>query len=174
MVRLQVGDIVTVTPGSYERAGSFSAHDRLGIRDDSPPLRITRVFAERVIVRGALIRGTDASIYVWRHHIETVNGVNPTTGVAPRPLGTKPADTDEMTYIGLDHPGIQWLFQDMGAYADNKGWCSTYDDLARDLGIPAREEEHDVEVSHNGITISATIRATSLEQAEERLRAMLV
>lgn len=174
MVHVNVGDSVTVTTRTYDRAGSD--YRRVDITDrinESGDLRVTRVYADTLIIRGPILPdGSVGSFIAWKHDILTRNGRDARTGerpVVPRKLGTKPEDTPELTHIGTDHPGIQWLFQDMAQFADNKGWCSTYDDLAIELGIPPREHEYDVSHTHNGIMVYATIRAVNEETAQEKL-----
>lgn len=176
MVNVRVGDRITVIPQMYERVGTNSwpqEFDLLG----SQELMVTRVTSARVIARGELSTGQDASIWVWNSedttNIVTVNGRLVSSGLIPRKLGTKPEDTDEMTYIGIDHPGIQWLFEDMGEYADGRSWCGDYDRLARELGIPGRKREFGVVVERNGIQIRATLRDVSLEAATAQLESML-
>ena len=141
MVQLQVGDRVTLQPQLYTRAGLDSYPSSFRVEEDEV-LVVTRVYRESFLARGPLCNGQDVSIRSPNDHIVSVNGADPVTGVAPRKLGTKPDDTEDMTYIGLDHPGIQWLFEDMGKYADGKNWCAEYDALCVRLGIPARPRPH--------------------------------
>lgn len=88
----------------------------------------------------------------------------------PRKLGVRPAEEDwpeGVELIDVDHPGIQWLFDDLGAYADGKGWCSEYDRLCRDVGIPGRPQDYNVTRTLNGIQIRATIKARSQQEAND-------
>ena len=96
---------------------------------------VTRVYPSRLMVRPA---GEDYSYTMDRDAAEVVDLES------IRPYGRKPQDTEEQIYIGLDHPGIQWLFDDMGRLADERGWCSEYDSLCTDLGIPPRRPFHEV------------------------------
>ncbi len=177
MIDMNVGDVVTVQTRAYDRAGTsyrtVTITDRMNA---SGELRISRVYRDTLLVRGPILSGGRyASFTMYKTQLNSVNGLDPDTGAAPivpRALGEKPEDTPEMTYIGLDHPGIQWLFQDMGKFADNVGWCETYDNLAEEFGIPAREEEFQVSVTHNGVVVSATIKARDSEAAEEILLGM--
>lgn len=93
---------------------------------------------------------------------------------APRKLGTKPEDTEEMTYIGIDHPGIQWLWDDMGTYADQQGYCPQYDALAIRLGIPGRPRDFTVRSTIGGIEVSATLKARSQREANEQFAKTLL
>lgn len=87
----------------------------------------------------------------------------------PRRLGQKPEDTDDMIYVPINHPGLQWLFDDMGRYADEQGYCSQYDALTARLGIPGRPRDFNVTHTINGITVSAVIQARSQKEAKEQL-----
>lgn len=179
MTRINVGDTIRVHAGRYTRAGG--AYGGTNIRvEANTTLVVTRVYRDQLIARGPIIDAqTEASVYVSNvvggrditHHNNMPADLVET---GPRRLGVKPEDTAELTHIGLDHPGIQWLFRDMGAYANEKGWCRTYDDLASDLGIPPRETEWNVSRTVDGVFITATINAVTMQQAEDRLTAMLV
>ncbi len=179
MVQIRVGDRVTVRPRNYWRIGNAS-HRQIAVleRHNDTQLLVTRVYEATVYVRGPIHpNGGDASIDVPRAEIISVNGINPQTGqppVIPRKLGVKPEDTEELTHISVDDPRIQWLFQDMANFAEGKNWCSLYDELAEELGIPGREREWEVDVHRNGITMYATISARSETDARAKLEALLV
>lgn len=83
----------------------------------------------------------------------------------PRKLGQKPEDTDEMIYVSTDDPGIQWLWEDMATFAEGKRWCSQYDELAAELGIPGRPDDHEVSITVNGVEFFTEIRAHSEAEA---------
>lgn len=94
-----------------------------------------------------------------------------------RPMGQKPEDTEDMTYIGTDHPGIQWLWDDMSRYASRKNWCGDYDRLVAELGIPGRKQRFNVfrEVAINGVRarLGRGVMARSQEEAEAELGPVL-
>lgn len=166
---MRVGDIITATHGFAERAGSDSYQSTLTVQPDTQ-LRVTRIFAERIIVRGRFnISGEwrDASVYLPYDRILTVNSQPYVAQDGVRRLGQKPDDTDEMTYIGIDHPGLQWLFEDMAAYADNQRWCGEYDALCIRLGLPARPRDFTVSLERGGITIMSTVKARSQAEANQ-------
>lgn len=180
MVRINVGDTITAQYGVYYRTGSAS-YDSVRItreRADALQLRVTRVYEDSVLARGPLY-GTsrNVTIRVGRHAIATVNGVDPRTGevpIPPRPWGTPPEDTDEQTYIHQDDPGIQWLWEDLAAYAKSKSWCADYEALAERMGIPGREQEWVANATlADGTVVSSTINATTQERADEQLRTRL-
>jgi hypothetical protein len=181
MVQIRVGDIVTVRPKNYSRAGSGYRNATITDQmNESGKLRVTRVYSSTAIVRGPInVNGSDGSFTLWKHEITSVNGIDPETNeapVKPRKLGEKPADTDDVPYIhiGIDDPGIQWLFEDMAAFADKQIWCRQYDDLCEQLGIPGREQDWEVEVTRGDITMYATITAHTYKDAQAKLEALLV
>jgi hypothetical protein len=73
----------------------------------------------------------------------------------PRALGEKP-EGDE--FIGQDHPGIQWLFEDMGKYATQTG----------------RPKNFKVTKTINGFEIVRTYKARSKAEAEKLFAADLL
>lgn len=85
----------------------------------------------------------------------------------PRRLGERPEDTEEMTHIGTDDPRIQWLFEDMGKYATDKGWCPEYDALCARLSIPGRPRDFAVNRTVNGVEFRTTVKARSQKEANE-------
>ena len=92
---------------------------------------------------------------------------------APRPrrLGEKPEDSDDVPfiYIGPDDPGIQWLFEDMGKFATDKGYCDQYDALCARLGIPGRPREFKVKFKIGDLEASTTVMARSQKEANEQV-----
>jgi hypothetical protein len=91
----------------------------------------------------------------------------------PRKLGTKPESTEDMEYLDINDPRIQWLFDDMGVYADQQGYCSQYDTLCVRLGIPGRPRDFNVNRTVNGIEIRAVIKARSQREANEMFAAAM-
>lgn len=178
MVQINVGDVVTVEPQTYDDVGGYGATRITDRMNESGKLRVTRAYTHVVVVRGPILPdGSERSINVGIHRVLTVNGVDRVTGqppVVPRRLGEKPEDTDEMTHIDTDDPRIQWLFRDMAAFAENQNWCRQYDDLAEHIGIPGREQEYEIGLTRNGIDLSATISARSETDARAKLEALLV
>lgn len=175
MVRISVGDTVTVASRTYNRTGS-ACYETVRVDDsmNQRELRVTRVYEESVLVRGRFPgHFQELTINVRKHYILSVNGVNAEASATHRSPGTKPEDTDDVTYIGIDHPGIQWLWEDMAEYARGKRWCDEYETLAAYLGIPGRQQEWEVWVSRDGIRVSATITAQSEAQATVILQGML-
>lgn len=175
MVRISVGDEVTIAPRQYSRTGSaWFETVRVPESMNQNNLLVTRVYEDSVLVRGRFTGyDRDLTIQVGRGSILSVNGSNTEAAATHRSPGTKPEDTDEITYIGIDHPGIQWLWEDMADYARGKRWCDEYETLAAYLGIPGRQEDWDVHVYRGGVRISATIRARSEAQATAELGRLL-
>lgn len=88
----------------------------------------------------------------------------------PRTLGVMPEGEG---LISIDDPGIQWLFDDMGRFAEEQGYCSQYDALCVRLGIPGRPREFKVRHTVAGIELMANVRARSQREANEHVRAAL-
>jgi hypothetical protein len=135
--------------------------------------RVTSVFSESVNVRTVNRkqnrwsgRNEEMSFSFVLHQVEVVDPNAP----KPRRLGKKP-EGDE--FIGIDHPGIQWLFDDMGKYADQQGYCSQYDALTAKLGIPGRPRDFSVVKTIGGIPITATVKARSQREANEMVEKAL-
>jgi hypothetical protein len=134
---------------------------------------VTRVNSANLNVRGPkTVRDTrwphnhsqkDVSFSVDRAFLrfEDPNYVPPPP---PRKLGVKPEGED---LIPIDHPGIQWLFDDMGQFAEDQGYCSQYDALCVKLGIPGRPRNFSVRKTIGGVEVRAEIRARSQREANE-------
>lgn len=175
MIDIKVGDVITVDNLVYPRTSGNSYPARLEVAEGTK-LEVTRVYTDTLTAKGDIYRGSSASIRMVKSHVRTVNGVDRITGlmpVVPRPLGEKPADTASMTYIGIDHPGIQWLFEDMGKFADDSDWCDQYEELCDELGIPNRGELFDVEADVYGVIVSAEFRGQNYSDAKEKFIAHL-
>ena len=145
-------------------SGGASVYLEAGLRAE-----VTRMYSGRVQIR-FVRRGEAVSVTVsWNEVDLDPNGVTVPSLGSRRRLGQKPEDTEDMQYIGIDHPGIQWLFDDMGAYATEKRYCSEYDALTARLGIPGRPREFNVSQVVDGLTLSATVLARSMAEASEIL-----
>lgn len=138
--------------------------------DTTERLRITALFSESLTVRTV---DTKYNFYSGRNEhmsfsmrFDELEPFDP-NAPAPRRLGKKPEDTEDMQYIGIDHPGIQWLFEDMGKYADEQGYCSQYDALTARLGIPGRPRDFTVQYKVGEYTTTSTIKARSQREANE-------
>lgn len=166
----QVGDgVVLPEPRSAERVNSYTYDDL----PSGTQFVITRVYSQRVQVR-TIERFSDgdggrrARSYTFDRSLLNYDDsavVTTGSGTPRRRLGQKPQDTEDMQFIGIDHPGIQWLFEDMGTYATNQGWCPQYDALVARLGIPGRPRPFTVTRDINGITITTTVAARSQAEA---------
>lgn len=177
--RARVGDGVSLNVAltGVERYNS-------GRRDDlaaGTQFRITRLFSGTVIVR-TVDRVYNDYTRTWGQRSYTISGtvldfndnVRPgATRRTSRRLGTKPDDTDAQQFIGIDHPGIQWIWEDLATYANRQHWCRQYDELAAAVGIPGRPQDFTVSQMHNGISVQTTIRARSREEAQRRLNESL-
>lgn len=145
---------------------------------------ITRLYTQTVLVRTTRTY-RERSGYEWvnRRRTYTIDKTaldyddSVTTPAARRAarraLGKKPDDTEEMTYIGIDDPRVQWIWEDLATYASRQHWCREYDTLAAAVGIPGRPQDFHVSAQHNGIGVNSVIRARSQAEADERFRLAL-
>jgi len=88
----------------------------------------------------------------------------------PRKLGTTPTDGD---VIAIDDPRVQWIWEDLAAYATRQHWCSQYDQLAEGVGIPGRTRTFSVSRRVGNLDIRASFEARSEAEAEAMLTAEL-
>jgi len=175
---VEVGMLLRSTGNNaFARAASYVSPDTLRTAADQI-VRVTRVNrnAQTMTVRGIFYFGgenREASIYANPYYFEEAPAdatLNITTPAPTRRLGKKP-EGDE--FIGIDHPGIQWLFEDMGRYADEQGYCSQYDLLSARLGIPGRPRDFSVSIVRDGLRFTANVRARSQAEANEIAEAKL-
>jgi hypothetical protein len=125
---------------------------------------ITRIGTQSVIVRSQ-----DVSIWVELHDLDLTGRSVSGSGPA-RKLGTKPEDTEEQAFIGIDDPGVQWIWDDLAEYAQRQSWCSQYDQLAAAVNIPGRPRNFTVRAMVNGNIITMQPRARSANEAIQFLR----
>lgn len=166
---VRVGDAVEIddeSARSFSRVGN--SYGSLTIQPGTP-LTVTRIYRQvgEIIVRGSIVRTgggitVDGSVQGPAQFFRLIDPNRP----LPRKLGKKP-EGDE--YIDINHPGIQWLFDDMGAYATKEGYCPQYDALCAKLGIPGRPREFTVTTMVRGIKMSATVSARSQREANEQV-----
>jgi len=84
----------------------------------------------------------------------------------PRKIGVPPEGED---VILPTDPRLKWLWDDANKLASNSGYCSVFDRIADQLGIPGRLRDIIVNTKVNGVDISATVRARSTGEAEQIL-----
>lgn len=147
---------------------------------------ITRVYTDSVLVRSIRTFSVRTSYHYQQKNVsfslnktdlmfEDPNYVPPPP---PRKLGRVPSREEsglpeDVEIIGYNHPGIQWLFDDMGKYADDQGWCPQYDALCAKLGIPGRPRDFTVRTTVKGIALSTTVKARSQREANELVKTAL-
>ncbi len=156
-------EVRTVSSGEHYR---LNTNRRYNIRT-TEVFRITSIFSESVNVRSVNRkenpwsgRNEEMSFSFNLGQLEVVDPNAP----APRKLGKKPAGDQ---YIGIDDPGIQWLFEDMGAFATEQGYCPQYDALCAKLGLPGRPRTSRSTATVNGVTFHTTVKARSQREANE-------
>lgn len=133
---------------------------------------ITRMGSASMLVRFPIRDGRESSVWIEAVHLEPVV-VDPNAPV-PRKLGEKPEGEE---FIGPDHPGLQWLWEDAAQVADRYGHCSEYDKIADNLGIPGRKRKYNVKVPLTGEGVSGTViisvEARSRSEAEKNAQELL-
>jgi hypothetical protein len=176
---VSVGDRVQVNRLMTQQY-RLNTNDRYDLREDEVFI-VTRVMSSSLSIRGPKdVRDTryphntqqkDVSFSVDRMFLrfEDPNYVPPPP---PRKLGVLPtheeARLDEsVEIIPIDHPGLQWLFDDMGQYATDQNYCSQYDALCIKLGIPGRPRDFTVRTTVKGIHLSTTVKARSQREANQ-------
>jgi hypothetical protein len=120
------------------------------------------------------MRGQQCSVWVNRYGLTVIgeardSGSYPYTplqenNAAKRKLGVKPAGDE---FLPIDHPGIQWIFDDMGLFADEQHWCGQYDNACATLGLPGRMRTRQVAVKLDGFTANVTVEARSDSEAQK-------
>lgn len=149
-------------------------------------LTVTRVYTTTIMVRSIRTYSVRVGYHNERKEVsfslprtvlmfEDPNYVPPPP---PRKLGRTPSHAEaglaeDVEIIGYDHPGIQWLWNDMGQYATEKGYCPQYDALCAKLGIPGRPRDFTVRSTIKGLTLTTTIQARSQREANELFKAAL-
>lgn len=132
---------------------------------------VTRMGTNSALVRFP-IRGEERSVWIEIRDLEPV--VMDPNAPAPRRLGEKP-EGDE--FIGPDHPGLQWLWEDAARVADQYGHCREYDQIADKLSIPGRVRTYTVKVPlvGDGVsgTVSVKVESRSRKEAENQANEML-
>ena len=189
-VNVSVGDRVQLTENRYGEV-AYNLNDTFDL-DTDMVFVVTRVYTYRIMVRSEAMRQVTVQHYyggmdtemrqvtftIDRGYLRFVdpNYVPPPAPPAPRRLGKMPPAEEfpeGVEPIGIDHPGIQWLWEDMGRYATEQGWCPQYDALAARLGIPGRPREFDVNVEVGAVRFRATVMARSQREANELANAAL-
>ena len=162
----------------------LNTHDRFSL-EAGEVFTVTRIYAETLQVRTVETKTVtetrnysqrqvqrQVSFQIDRMHL-AFRDPNYVPPPPPRKLGTTPKYEDlpnlppGASIISIDHPGIQWLFDDMGAYAEREGYCPQYDVLCARLGIPGRPRNFKVTKTIGGIPLSADIKARSQKEANE-------
>lgn len=167
---VSVGDPVRVTENfTATRVNATDRHTLTPLME----LTVTRVYSNTLMVRtvenvatSSQWGGVDhkqASFSIDRRYLTDFDPSH-----RPRRLGQKPEDTEEMEYIDKTDPRIQWLWEDLGRYADEQGYCSQYDALTARIGIPGRPRDFTVTLELNGVRFTGIVQARSQAEANQR------
>lgn len=172
---VSVGDTVILTR-RLERQYRVNTNQTFDI-EAGDRFIVTRVFAESLMIRSLRTYSVPVSYHREEKNVsfqvnraslmfEDENYVPPPP---PRKLGTKPEDSEDIPFIhiAIDDPGIQWLWDDMGKFAEQQGYCSQYDALCAKLGIPGRPRDFTVRTTVKGIQLSTTVLARSQRDANQ-------
>ena len=84
---------------------------------------------------------------------------------AEKPKTRKIGETPE-GMIAADDPRIAHIWEDAGKLATRFGYCTNYDQIVEKLGAPGRERDIYISVEHNGLTVTATVKARSEKDAK--------
>lgn len=85
-----------------------------------------------------------------------------------RKIGETPADG-----IAADDPRLAWLWEDAAKLATRSGYCNVYDRIADELNIPGRLRNIEASITVDGLTLSATVKARSRKEAQQKIREKL-
>jgi hypothetical protein len=177
MTTFVAGQTVRITQNGLrlERSSGMSGTIRPSMTDEGV---ISRVSRYKVLVSfpiSLLHDGWDTDserVSAWvDKHLLTSDPVDPKVlAEVQRPLGQKP-EGDE--FLSPDHPGLQWLWDDVAKYATKSNYCYEYDKIVDKFGVPGRERQFTSKTTLNGLDLSTTVTARSQREADEKLAAVL-
>jgi len=184
MTDIETLDASNVTEGTHVRLLQTGSHLRVNTNDrvaltPDVRMRVTRVYSETAMVRTVndiQVRGQYGGSEMRRASFaidKRLLVLWDSTAPRPRKLGQKPEDTEEQSFIDVNDPRVKWIWDDLGAYAEGKNWCSEYDQLCARVGIPGRPRDFSVEHIIAGIPIRATVKAHSQREANELVQTAL-
>jgi len=169
--RLRGGEFVTVNK-TLVRQTRYNGNEVMDL-EPGERFTISRAYSNRLIIR--TIREIDpptghywAANSQWSFSVSREDVIfadaNYVPPPPPRKIGEKPEGED---FLDVNDPRIQWIWDDLGRYADKKNWCPQYDELCRDVGVPGRPRDFNVTRTLNGIQIRASIKARSQAEAND-------
>lgn len=152
-----VGELLTITNRiRSSRADGYSNHNF----EHGDEVEVRRVNTNRTLLRW--------NNFSWWVDNGDLNAQDP-NAPTPRRLGQVPEGG-----IDPNDPGLAWLWEDAATLAKLHSYCSTYDFLAAQLGIPGRPRNFTVSRTINGLTVKGTFMATSQKAANEQFDAAVV
>lgn len=115
----------------------------------------------------------------FNHKIRNVELITPAPTTPKRKLGETPTgpldDGDDPAHLPITDPRIAWIWADLATYADGKSWCSEYDELAAEVGIPGRVKKFSGAITIAGQRLTyMDIEAASQADAERIFRERVV
>lgn len=164
----RVGDVVMVPTNTETNSYYYYALP-------GEPYKITRVYKNRVEVRGNFGSNRYATVANYHDRVQSLKKteVIPWDGIMPRKLGEMPAVGD---HISQNDPRIAWFFEDAAKLAEQRGLCSSFDDLAETLNFPGREKTYRIATTAdvNGVTAKISVKARSKAEAQQKAQALLL
>lgn len=182
MTDYRVGSTVTfrIRENADSASGAYGPYSRHEF-NAGDTAEVTRVNKNKITVRiqenryGAL---NWSSYNVSRAVLEAPNGEvwggsAPAADGKPRPVPRKLGTAPEGDHISIDDPRIQWLWTDLATYATQTRYCGEYDAIVTKFGIPGRERSFTANALIGGLAVTASLRARSQKEADEKFAAKL-
>lgn len=182
MTDFQKGQTVTSSEETTGTRASGYGSSRTFQREDTAEVSTVRKHTITVKVANPNFGTTSAwegrdntkfySYNVPRSSLVAPNGEVWDESAKPKPKTRKIGEVPEGG-IAPDDPRLAWLWEDAAKVADRSGYCSYYDRIADQLDIPGRLRDIGVSIKHNGVTLTASVKARTRKEAEEKIREKL-
>jgi hypothetical protein len=132
---------------------------------------VIRVYGQSVHTRPIGLRNNQIVI-LRDHHTERLRVLAAgEQAKKSRAYGTMPEGVEGL--IDPRDPGLQWFWDDVSAYAEESSYCSVFDTVLKELGLPPRKTMHTATINHKGLDLTARIMARTQEEANELLKKQL-
>lgn len=150
-----------------ENAPSYDHETQIGYVQAGVDYKVTRVTGRKVLIRDAdEQRARDyGSFWVLKEHVVPSSTV-------PESVLDRFENPDGTAKIAVTDPRIQYIFAAARSIADDKGFCSEFDTMMTELGLPGRERVWHVTYTVaelDGAEGTMPIKATSQEGAEAKV-----
>lgn len=136
--------------------------------NDAVPVIIERVFTNTIhaTIDGAFLRGGSG-----------YGGTRTTLKLDIHDVVAGPDDKPYVVPEGMldpNDPRLEWFWDRLSEYAEKRNYCSEYDSIIAQLGLPPRKRTHAVEINVNGVIFNAKAMARTVEEAQEIARNALL